>query len=174
LFKGGADPRVRHPEKEIEMLKRHVGLLLTIGLVLAGGAVAVAQSDPQRPALESEKRGPRGPKHHRLGEGVLGRAVHGDVVVRTGEDSFDTVTFDKGEVDEATTAEQLVLNRPDGATVRVALTDDTKYKGVEGAEGIREGAPAFVVHKDGKARTVAQRPERPRGNKAAPANVQES
>lgn len=171
------------------MLKRHVGLLLTIGLVLAGGAVAVAQSAPERPtftqsqaddspdrqAPEGRKRpGPRGPKHHRLGENVLGRAVHGDLVVRTGEDTFDTVTFDKGEVDEATTAEQLVINRPDGATVRVALTDDTKYKGVDGADGIREGAPAFVVHKDGKARTVAQRPERPRGNKADRADVQES
>ena len=171
------------------MLKRHVGLLLTIGLVLAGGAVAVAQSAPERPtftqsqaedgpdrqAPEGRKRpGPRGLKHHRLGENVLGRAVHGDLVVRTGEDSFDTVTFDKGEVDEATTAEQLVIDRPDGATVRVALTDDTTYKGVEGAEDIRKGVPAFVVHKDGKARTVAQRPERPRGNKADPANVQES
>jgi hypothetical protein len=162
------------------MFKRHVGLLLTVGLVLAGGAVAVAQSDPQRPALESdhsERRAPRGPKHHRPGADVLGRAIHGDVVVRTGEDTFDTLTFDRGEVDESTTAEQLVIDRPDGTTVRVALTRDTKYKGVEGAEGIREGAPAFVVHKDGKARTVAQRPERPprqKGNRAAPADVQES
>jgi hypothetical protein len=156
------------------MFKRHVGLLLTVGLVLAGGAVAVAQSDPQRPALESERRGPRGPKHHRPGADVLGRAIHGDVVVRTGEGAFDTVTFDRGEVDESTTAEQIVIDRPDGTTVRVALTDDTKYKG---AEGIRKGAPALVVHKDGKARTVAQRPERPprqKGNRAAPADVQES
>lgn len=159
------------------MLKRHVGLLLTIGLVLAGGAVAVAQSDPQRPALESAKHGPRGQKQHRPGDNVLGRAVHGDIVVRTGEDTFDTVTFDRGEVDESTTDGQIVINRPDGATVRVALTDDTKYKGVEGVDGIREGAPALVVHKDGQARTVAQRPERPqrqKGNRAAPADVQRS
>ena len=54
-------------------------------------------------------------------------------------------------------------DRPGAWVMRVALTEDTRYKGVDGADGLREGAPAFVVHKDGKARTVAQREhERPR------------
>ncbi len=90
--------------------------------------------------------------------GLLGKAVHGSVVVPgPTEGSWQTVTFDRGKVDAATDGSKVVLVRPDGVTVTIALTAGTKYHGIADAAGIKKGEPAMVVSKDGKATHVVQR-----------------
>ena len=106
-------------------------------------------------------RKPRVGAHHKpggpgVGPGALGRAVHGEVVVPGENDTWQTVTFDRGTVDEATDGAKIVLDRPDGQTVTLALTADTKYHGIDGAGALQEGKPATVVSKDGKATQVVQ------------------
>ena len=107
-------------------------------------------------------RGPRrgGPAH------LLGRAVHGTVVVPDGNGGWQTVTFDRGRVDQATDGSRIVLDRPDGQTVTLALTPETRYHGIENAGQVAEDRPAVVVSRDGKALDVLQKdPSRKRGNK---------
>lgn len=132
----------------------------------AGERPTAEQRETMRRCLEAagvDKRPGAGHdrRHKRPGDGFLHRAIHGDLVVRNAEGGFDHVTYDRGTVEEATTAERLVLKRADGETVRVALTDETKYKGVENAEGLQDGKGVMVVHQDGKALVVAQALERP-------------
>lgn len=106
--------------------------------------------------------------------GLLGRAVHGSVVVPGADGGWQTVTFDRGEVDEATDGSHIVLDRPDGPEVTLALTADTRYHGIAGAGAIEEGRPATVVSRDGKALHVVQKdPARSHGpgNNDKPAGV---
>ncbi|MGH9283408.1 MAG: hypothetical protein ACRD0S_10795, partial [Acidimicrobiales bacterium] len=103
-----------------------------------------------------------------------GRAVHGEVIVPDGEGGWQEVTFDRGQVDAATDESRVVLDRPDGPEVSLALTADTKYHGIENAGAIVEGRPALVVSKEGKALHVVQKdPGRfpPDGNNAGPGDV---
>ena len=108
--------------------------------------------------------GERGPGHGGPGRhgprpgamGVLGKAVHGQVVVPADGETWQTVTFDRGKVNEATDGSKIVLDRPDGESVTIALTADTKYHGIADAAAIQEGKPAVVISKDGKATQVAQ------------------
>lgn len=98
-------------------------------------------------------------EHHkpgRPGAGALGRAVHGTVVVPGENGSWQEVTFDRGTVAAATDESKIVLDRPDGQSVTLSLTADTRYHGIDGAGAIREGRPALVVSKDGKATQVVQ------------------
>lgn len=92
------------------------------------------------------------------GLGMLGKAVHGSVVVPgEAEGTWQTVTFDRGTVNEATDGGTIVLDRPDGEQVTLALTADTTFHGVADAAAIQEGKPAMVVSKDGTATQVVQR-----------------
>lgn len=96
---------------------------------------------------------------------LLGRAVHGTVVVPGENGGWQTLTFDRGTVNEATDQSKIVLDRPDGQSATLALTGDTKYHGVESAAGITEGRPATVVSRDGKALHVVHKERsRRRGN----------
>jgi hypothetical protein len=96
-------------------------------------------------------------RHHHHGEpaGVLGRAIHGDLIVRTEEGGFETVAYDRGE-QKSRSGTRLTIVRPDGVEVTVELTGDTRYKGVDGADQLQDGRPTVVVSKDGKARLVGQ------------------
>lgn len=89
--------------------------------------------------------------------GALGKAVHGTVIVPGEGGTWQTVTFDRGKVNEATDGAKIVLDRPDGQKVTIALSADTKYHGIADAASIQEGKPALVVSKDGKATHVVQR-----------------
>ena len=114
----------------------------------------------------------RGPGHHRRGPGPLGllplgRAVHGTVTVPDGNGGWHEVTFDKGTVDEGTDGAKVVLDRPDGQTVTIALTAETRYHGVADAAGLVDGRPALVVSRDGKALHVVQHD---RGRRPGPGN----
>ena len=165
------------------MLKQKLGALIVAGLVLGGGAVALAQTDgapPQAPGAEegrAERQGElrncreeaaqddearrrclEGRRRHGPGLHAFRRAVHGDLVVRGEEGGFEQRTFDRGTVDAATTDQRIVLTRPDGPTVSFELTGDTDYHGVDGGGAIRKGEPAMVVSEGGKALHVGQRP----------------
>ena len=165
------------------MRKRLFVSLAVAGLVLSGGAIAIAQTaDPAVKPAETPKtpkaerapgtkmeradkpgRGPKGPGGpHGFGPGVE-RAVHGDLIVpvrpadgdANATPTFETVQFDRGKVVTATD-ESLTLERPDGKQVTVALNGDTKFKGVSKGSELTAGSPVFVVSKDGVARTVGQ------------------
>lgn len=101
--------------------------------------------------------GPGGPGFRPGTLGELGRAVHGTVIVPGEGDTWQTVTFDRGKVNQATDGSKIVLDRPDGVSVTIALTADTKYHGIASAAAIQDGKPAMVVSKDGKATQVVRR-----------------
>lgn len=200
------------------MLKRNFAVVLVAGLVLGGGAVALAGDGPARPTVlaartdsppstpnaeeppgrraarqalraclgqagedEAARRACKeaaGPAlRHRPGPGPLGlaplgRAVHGTVTVPDGNGGWHEVTFDKGTVDEASDGSRIVLDRPDGRTVTIELTAETRYHGVADAAAVVDGRAALVVSRDGRALHVAQRdPDRrhsPGNNGEAP------
>ena len=83
------------------------------------------------------------------------RSVHGELVVKGKDGTFQTVQVDRGTVTSSSTT-QIVLARKDGVTVTLALTSETRYRGIDGAAAIRRGEPAQVVSKDGKALGVRQ------------------
>lgn len=93
--------------------------------------------------------------HHGHPGGILGRAVHGDLIVRTQDGGFETVAYDRGE-QKSRSATRLTIVRPDGVEVTVELTGDTRYKGVDGPDPLEDGRPTVVVSKDGKALVVGQ------------------
>ena len=98
------------------------------------------------------KRGPgNGP-----GPGVLGRVVHGDLIVRSKDGTFQNVTYDRGKQDSHK-GNTLTITRPDDKKVSVELTGDTKFKGVQNASELQDGRETLVVSKDGKALMVGQR-----------------
>jgi hypothetical protein len=146
------------------VIKRNLAVVLVAGIVLGGGALALAQGPPERPstgpapaqAPGDHGKGPRGRG------GPLGRAVHGDLVVPTEDGGYEKVAFDRGTVDAASDGAKVVINRPDGQKVTLELTQETRYRGVAGADQLRDGQLAVVTSKEGKALTVAQRdPARP-------------
>lgn len=166
------------------MLKRNVAIVLVAALVLGGSALALAQGGPPRPTAEpggkqggadrqarrwalrqcldragqdEEARRRCQAEHGKVGPGVLRRAVHGDLIVRGEDGSFQTVAFDRGMVNQATDGARIVLDRPDGKQATLQLTADTRYRGVGDAGALRKGQPAMVVSRDGKAVVVAQR-----------------
>ncbi|MGH9151130.1 MAG: hypothetical protein ACRD03_01715, partial [Acidimicrobiales bacterium] len=131
----------------------------------------LAEAGPAaRHGMKHLRRGPGGA----FGAFPLGRAVHGTVTVPDGEGGWREVTFDRGTVDEATDGSRIVLDRPDGPTVTVALTPDTEYHGIADAAAIVAGRPALVVSRDGAALHVAQRDgdRRGPGNKEGAPGVQ--
>lgn len=88
---------------------------------------------------------------------LIGRADHGTLDIKNDSGQFVTYTFDKGTVAAATTADQVVIDRPDGKSVTVKIDANTKFRGISSATEIKEGKNALVVSKDGKATLIAQR-----------------
>ena len=130
--------------------------------LVAGGGVAAAAAPGDKPP-----RAERGTKEGRPGAAALKRAIHGDLIVKT-PDGFENVTFDKGIV-QAKGDKTITLKREDGKTVTVKVNDDTKYRGVDGFDGVQTDRPAIIVSVDGTARSVAQRA--PGGNNRRRGNV---
>lgn len=166
------------PLTDAERQAKHAALRACVEA--AGEDVAARKACRPAGGLGGGEKGPRhghpGPNpggHGPLaGLGILGKAVHGSVVVPGATDgTWQTVTFDRGKVDAATDASKIVLARPDGETVTVALTADTRYHGIAGAAGIQEGRRAMVISKDGRATQVVQRdPEHDKPAVPAPGN----
>lgn len=112
-------------------------------------AAGVAKPDGRRG--QARRGGPS------WGLGALSKAVHGTLVVPGEGGTWQTVTFDRGTVDAASGGSKIVLDRPDGEKVTLALTADTRYRGIAGPAAVQEGKAALVVSKDGKATLVVQR-----------------
>ena len=93
---------------------------------------------------------------------LLGRVVHGDLIVRGTDGQFQNVTYDRGKED-GLQGNTLTITRPDNKKVSVTLTNDTKYRGVDNASQLQAGRQTLVLSKDGKALVVGQR-----GDKAQP------
>ena len=166
------------------MIKRNLAVLLVAGLVLGGGALALAQGQPDRPTVEpgsqgtpdrqarrqaareclqragqdEEARRKCREEHGRMrGGALLKNAVHGELIVRGDDGRFENVVFDRGTVNGASDASKVVIDRPDGKQVTIQLTAQTRYRGVADAGQLRKGEPAMVVSRDAKALMVAQR-----------------
>src|SRR5688572_12937262 len=188
MVTGGADSlpltgkstrQTRRPSM-LGIMKRNVAVVVVTAVVLGAGAVAWAQEAPPDPQTgdpaptapapgpgegqgegqgDGERRPGPGRKHrgHHGPAGVLGhRAVHGELIVRAEDGTFEEVTFDRGIVRQQ--GEGYAIERPDGQTVPVKLTDTTRFRGIEGAEQIRVGEPAIVVSApNGDAKTFAQK-----------------
>jgi hypothetical protein len=148
------------------MLKRNLSVLVLTTALVGGGTVAWAQTSDTSPsapapstsaaeAPNGQQAGPRS-RHHRPGA-LLGRVVHGDLVVRGQDGKFENVTYDRGTLD-GVDGDTLTITRPDGKKVSVNLTSDTKYRGVANAGELKTGKQTIVTSRDGKALTVAQRP----------------
>jgi len=148
------------------MFKKHAAALLVGALVLGVGAYAWAQGAPQRPtsgdqtaAAQPNASGHPGRGGHRFGP--LGRAIHGDVIVRgQSGNGFENVTFDRGQV-TAVSASSITVKRPDGQSVTKAIDANTKFRGVQSAGDVKTGKPALVVSK-GNTATVVGQPNRDR------------
>ena len=172
------------------MIKRNVAILLVTGIVLGGGALALAQGPPDRPTAEpaagqaaGDRKAERQARREaarkcmqdagedqakrqqcreqfKAGKGARGgplrRAVHGDLIVGGEDGKFENLVFDRGLVNQASDATKVVIDRPDGQQVSLALTAETRYRGVRDAGQLRKGEPAVVTSRDGKALTVAQ------------------
>jgi hypothetical protein len=152
------------------MFKRNAAVILITGLVLGGGAMAYAAGAPQRPTVTAQQQtGARDRLARRPGVALMRRAVHGDLVVRDKQGQFVPVAFDRGTLvsHDGTT---LTVKRPDGATVTSTLTDQTRFRGINSAAELRDGARTLVVSRDGKALVVAQK-DAADGDPEAPATV---
>ena len=152
------------------MMRQRIAAVLVAALGLAGGATAWAQADPEDPAAqgaEGEEGRRRGRGHHH----VLGRAIHGDLIVRGEDGTWQNVTVDRGTV-TAINESTVEIERPDGQKVTAALDENTRYGPDRERTDVQTGEPAMVVQKDGKALAVMQKdPDRrggPRGEGRPP------
>jgi hypothetical protein len=156
----------------VSMLKRNlVGVLVAV-LGLTGGAAALANAQTDESPTTSAPAQAERPRKHRGGPaGPLGRAVHGDLIVRNRDGEFVPVTFDRGTL-ESVGSDELTVARPDGKKVTVTLDDETRYRGVESKDQLRTGEGVVVVSEDGTATMVGQRregaPERGPGRSKQP------
>ena len=149
------------------MLKRNLAILVLAVALVGGGAVAWAQtsdSSPSAPTASTSAGGQNGqgqqgvPRaRHPRAAAILGRVVHGDLIVKGQDGKFENVTYDRGTLD-GVSGDTLTLTRPDGKKVSVKLTSDTKFRGVSSASELKTGKHTLVTSRDGKALTVAQRP----------------
>jgi hypothetical protein len=145
------------------MLKRNLVAVVVAALGITAGAAAFANAQteeaPTSPPEEGRVEGQQPERQRkegrrmegRRGPNVIGRAVHGDVIVRTGEGTFEEVTFDKGTV-EAIDADSITVVRPDGPEVTLAIDDGTRFRGDERPT---VGQRVLVLSKEGVARMVA-------------------
>ena len=89
--------------------------------------------------------------------GILGRTVHGSLIIKGKDGQFKNVSYDRGK-ESSHPGDTLVIARPDGKTVTVKLTSSTKYRGITAASQLQDGRPTVVVSDEsGSALLVGQR-----------------
>jgi hypothetical protein len=152
----------------LSMGKKIAGVAVAGAVVLSGaGAVAWADSgsgSSSGPASASTVPAPAGPapasRHGGAraggkGANLLKLADHGTLDVKVA-DKWVTVDFDRGQVTDVA-ADHVTLARPDGKSVTLKLTPDTRYRGVATWSDLQKDKPAAVVsNADGTARQVVQ------------------
>src|SRR4051794_1589012 len=103
---------------------------------------------------KAERRAARRGAKAGLGAGLrLGAVAHGDLIVRTKDGTFQSVTIDRGKV-QSVEGDKLTIVRPDGPTVVVTVDANTKYRGVSGPQELTKDARVGVASRDGKALLV--------------------
>jgi hypothetical protein len=135
-------------------IKRILATTALAATLVAGGAAA-ADAAPKRPA---GKRPQAAAQVEAMADRLAKRSVHAEFVVRT-KDGFETIDVDRGQL-TSKDGNTLHVHRPDGADVTVNVTDATKFRGVDNADGLQTGKPVVVVSKGGNAVAVAQRAPR--------------
>ena len=151
------------------MVKRIVAVALAAAVVLGIGVYAWAQQGSSGQGQQAQQQTPATTQPaqkqpRRRGQGanaLLGRVVHGDLVVRNGT-GFENVTLDRGTVTSAS-GQSVTVQRPDGQSVMKAVNADTKFRGVAAADQLQVGKPAVVESKGDTAVVVAQPKARPGG-----------
>ena len=89
--------------------------------------------------------------------GLLRRSDHGTFEVKNKAGQWVTYTFDRGKV-TAVNGQSITLARPDGQSVTLTITPETRFRGVTSAADIKTGRGAIVVSDSaGKALIIAQR-----------------
>jgi len=126
---------------------------------VAIGATGMALADETPNPIESgptadatERPGPqlRDGRHDRRGmpgRGLVGGALHGEVVVPDpeAENEFRTLVIQRGEA-TAVDGDEITVESEDGFTATYAVTDDTVVAAArDGIEAIEEGAEVSVV-----------------------------
>jgi len=148
----------------LNTLKRNAAVVAVATLVCGVGAYAWAAESPS-PTTDaasvttssSADAGGHARGHKNGGDyGMLRRATHGDLVVKGKSQTFENVTFDRGEVTAAGGA-SITVHRPDGPSVTKAIDASTKFKGIGSAAEIQMNKPAVVVSKGAVAVAVFQR-----------------
>ena len=127
-------------------------------IALAGGGQASSAAS-NLPATLTAATQNAPAKGRRAGDGWLAlfrRADHGTLEVKNKAGQWVTYTFDKGKV-TAVSASSITLARPDGQSVTIAITAETKFRGVSSAADVTVGRAAIVVSDNGHALWVAQR-----------------
>jgi len=156
-------------------MKLHVGKkvagIAVAGAVVLGGAGAAAWADTtgggRAPSIGNPPAATAHPRLARL-RSILAAADHGSLEIKDQNGTWITVGFDRGRVTDVAT-DHVTLARPDGQSVTLKLTPDTRYRGVTGEADVRTGNGAVVVsNADGTARLVAQRDKASTPPAAAP------
>lgn len=124
--------------------------------VATPGATPGATPNAANPSGHARRRHNGRFLRHRA-EGFLGRAVHGSVIVKGKDGTWQTVDFDKGKLTKSADGSTVTVARPDGHSVTLRVTPDTKFRGIDGVGTLRADKPGLVVSKDGKAIMIAQR-----------------
>jgi hypothetical protein len=182
---GVGDARSRRKNMNKSSLKRFAVGAVIAAVVLGGGALAYGAVLPARSSVDAQlsaalaadpgsdpgaqgtapsqadRRAARRGGKAGLGAGLrLGAVAHGDLIVRTKDGTFQSVTIDRGKV-QSVEGDKLTIVRPDGPTVVVTVDANTKYRGVSGPQELTEDTRVGVASRDGKALLV-------RVSKAAP------
>ena len=89
-------------------------------------------------------------------QAIARRSVHADLVVKDKDGTYVTITVDRGTV-TAASATSITLDRPDGKQVTLAVTTDTKVRGVASVAALQTGKAAVVVSRSGTATQIGQR-----------------
>jgi hypothetical protein len=150
------------------MIKRALAVMVAGGVALGGLAglvwtagVAGAQRD-YAPAAASSAAAPADGANTGSGANAdgqkprgVGRAIHGELIVRQEDGTFGPATMDRGKVTEKS-SQSFTMERPDGVKVTITVGDGTKYRGISGFDALQVGKPAIAVVKNGVAVMVGQ------------------
>jgi hypothetical protein len=110
-------------------------------LIVAGGAVAVADAAHGKPAKKAAKR--------HVAKRLVRAGVHADVSLVRADGTTDSFAVDRGKASTSSST-SLSLLRADGKTVTVSLTTSTIVRGT-----ITTGRPVLVFSRSGVAFRIA-------------------